>query len=88
MGIHCFNVNILAFINCINSVVMSEIENIREYAAAMAEAERDKEIVAHEVDRFAMQMKNGLGEEIKEGVPSPPSNKISEFFKRLFNTCK
>ena len=89
MDFYFNDVYILANVNSFNDLIMSsEVENIREYAAAMAEAERDKEIVANEVNQFVHSIKNGLGEEIKHGTPSQPTNKISEFFKRILNTCK
>ena len=67
---------------------MENIDDVREYVAAKAEAERDKKMISKEIDNFANEIKNGLGEKIKRGVPAENENKFMKFLKRLFNTCQ
>lgn len=70
---------------------MENIDNVREYVATKAELERDKKMIEKEMEYFAQEVKNGLGEEMKNelrGQKENKENKLLTFFKKLLNTCQ
>lgn len=55
----------------------------REINLLREELESGKEEIKREQNRFAEQLKHGLGEKMLEGVR--PKSKIKVFFKKLFS---